>query len=200
MSIEVHKLLSFHKVNKKLIGLSISKIKKNINKISRFIALSRVRRKKIVIIALMIISISMGSNCLASNEKIKEIQKEEGLRIADLFNSAKAGGEGADVKMFQKDINKEMAKWTEKLNNKIESDCKRAKELEEKEIRATEEQKKVANEIIEKSQGVSDLERIGISLNEANAKSIQGEYYADLLIFASISMGETKLTRAAVKK
>lgn len=81
-----------------------------------------------------------------------------------------------------------MANWTLHLENKLNEDARVTKPLIEPELEITQENQDLANELIEKSQGVMS-EVFGTSQKYDNSKSL----YTDFLIFASFSMGEKNL-------
>ena len=95
-----------------------------------------------------------------------------------------------DIKSYQKELDGDAAKWTNDLEKRLNEDVKKQKPIEELKIEISQESKKIANEIVEKSQGI-----IKEALDISRGKSIatQESLNTDFLIFASFSMGEKNL-------
>ena len=126
--------------------------------------------------------------------KIFASENEQVLEGKQILSEIKNGeNEGIDIRIgdFQKPVDKRVSKWTKNLENKLNEDSKKIKAITMPEFKATAEDKKCANEIIEKSQGVMNemLGDSGISHDNAN----QSKSYTDFLIFASFSLGEKHL-------
>ena len=95
-----------------------------------------------------------------------------------------------DTKSYQKELDRDMAKWTNDLEKRLNEDVKKQKPIEEFKIEVSQESKKIANEIVEKSQGIVK-EALGIPGDKSLAT--QKSLNTDFLIFASFSMGEKNL-------
>ena len=87
-----------------------------------------------------------------------------------------------DTKSYQKELDRDMAKWTNDLEKRLNEDVKKQKPIEEFKIEVSQESKKIANEIVEKSQELTK-EALGISGDKSLAT--QKSLNTDFLIFAS---------------
>lgn len=116
-------------------------------------------------------------------------QVTEGKQILSELKSKE--NENTDIRIgdFQKPVDRSVAKWTKNLENKLNEDSKKVKQIVMPEAKPTEEDKKCISDIIEKSQGVVS-ESLGIS--QRNILTTKSSY-TDFLIFASFSLGEKNL-------
>ena len=119
----------------------------------------------------------------SENEQVKEGREI----LSDIQNSQR---QYSDIKAkdFQKPIDQDIANWTRNLENKLNEDVKNAKPIIEPELTITKENQELANELIEKSQGIIN-ESLGISHDKVHGN----KSYTDFLIFASFSLGEKNL-------
>ena len=123
--------------------------------------------------------------------KLNASENEQVTEGKQILSELKAKeNEVVDIRIgdFQKKIDKDTAKWTKKLENKLNEDSKKIKAITMPELKATEEDKKCTTEIIEKSHGVVS-EALGISHGKVHGN----RSYTDFLIFASFSLGEKNL-------
>ena len=134
----------------------------------------------IIIFLILIATVKLNAS---ANEQVTE-----GKQILSELKAKENEVVDIRIRDFQKKIDKDTAKWTKKLENKLNEDSKKIKAITMPEFKATEEDKKCASEIIEKSQGVIN-ESLGISHGKAHGN----KPYTDFLIFASFSLGEKNL-------
>ena len=107
--------------------------------------------------------------------------------LAEIQNNQKRDTD-IKVKDFQKPLNNNMANWTRNLENKLNEDAKNIKPIIEPEIKTTQEHQDLANDLIERSQGI-----INESLGVADEYRESNQSATDFLIFASFSIGEKNL-------
>jgi type-F conjugative transfer system pilin assembly protein TrbC len=119
----------------------------------------------------------------SENEQVKE-----GREILSEIQNSQRQYSDIKAKDFQKPIDLDVANWTRNLENKLNEDVKNAKPIIEPELTITKENQELANELIEKSQGVIN-ESLGISHDKVHGN----KSYTDFLIFASFSLGEKNL-------
>ena len=119
----------------------------------------------------------------SENEQVKEGREI----LSEIQNNQSQNGD-IKAKDFQKPIDQDMANWTRNLENKLNEDVKNAKPIIEPELTITKENQELANELIEKSQGIIN-ESLGISHDKVHGN----KSYTDFLIFASFSLGEKNL-------
>ena len=119
----------------------------------------------------------------SENEQVKE-----GREILSEIQNSQRQYSDIKAKDFQKPIDQVIANWTRNLENKLNEDVKNAKPIIEPELKITKENQELANELIEKSQGIIN-ESLGISHDKVHGN----KSYTDFLIFASFSLGEKNL-------
>ena len=119
----------------------------------------------------------------SENEQVKE-----GREILSEIQNSQRQYSDIKAKDFQKPIDQDIANWTRNLENKLNEDVKNAKPIIEPELTITKENQELANELIEKSQGIIN-ESLGISHDKVHGN----KSYTDFLIFASFSLGEKNL-------
>ena len=119
----------------------------------------------------------------SENEQVKE-----GREILSEIQNSQRQYSDIKAKDFQKPIDQYMANWARNLENKLNEDVKNAKPIIEPELKITKENQELANELIEKSQGIIN-ESLGISHDKVHGN----KSYTDFLIFASFSLGEKNL-------
>ena len=119
----------------------------------------------------------------SENEQVKE-----GREILSEIQNSQRQYSDIKAKDFQKPIDQDMANWARNLENKLNEDVKNAKPIIEPELKITKENQELANELIEKSQGIIN-ESLGISHDKVHGN----KSYTDFLIFASFSLGEKNL-------
>jgi type-F conjugative transfer system pilin assembly protein TrbC len=93
-----------------------------------------------------------------------------------------------DIKIYQKGLDKETVEWTKNLERRMSEDIKSQEQMVMPSIKATEEDMRVAQEIIEGSKVIID-ESLGIFKDQG----VLGESHTDFLMFASFSIGEKGL-------
>lgn len=94
-----------------------------------------------------------------------------------------------DAKSFQKSLNQEITEWTKRLESRLKKDSKTDKSSAIPDIKATEEQRRIAEEIVNHSQEIID-EALEIGSNNTENASDKN---TDFFIFTSFSMGEKNL-------
>ena len=109
-------------------------------------------------------------------------------------NSGKNTNLSPDIKTYQKQPDQEVMEWTMDLEKKLKEDVKSQEQVVMPDIQATEEDIRIAEEIVEKSQVIIH-ESLGIS----QGNIIQNKAYTDFLIFASFSMGEKNLKKLTMQ-
>ena len=92
-----------------------------------------------------------------------------------------------NIKDYQKELDGNIVQWTRDLEGKLNKDANTQKSISIPNIEQTEEDKKLATEIVAKSEGLID-EALEIS-QSATTK----DYDTDFLIFASFRMGEKNI-------
>jgi type-F conjugative transfer system pilin assembly protein TrbC len=169
----------------------MNKIVKKPNKLEEKIKINpNLLRAKIVFRRLIMILVG-GIIFLFLTTVIKGFASEnEQANIAKEILSEIQSSQNNDIKAkdFQKPINQDIANWTGNLESKLKEDAKNAKPIIEPEVKITKEHQDLANELIEKSQGM-----INESLNISGHSKDNNQVSTDFLIFASFSLGEKNL-------
>ena len=173
------------KVNKKRVNKTselASKIAKNHN------VVKGVKYYKILVLILLSVIIFLFLTSITKLFAQENEQVAVGKQILSELKTTENENTDIIIGDLQKTLDKKTVKWTRDLENKLNSDSKKAKRIVVPELQATEEDKRCANEIIEKSQGV-----INESLGIMEIKKDANQLYTDFLIFGSFSLGEKNL-------